>query len=322
MDVDLDEVLEAWFRKSETSADNIDIDAFLSDAMFPTDFNIIGRTDLAQVKEKELKAQMEEEELGNIFKEDVQPDEFPLSCNMVSIPEDIFPCISCGRLFFSEENLENHTENCDNKEKKESCRHCRNTFARCSNKDLHERGCDKGKQRRKRHLKQSTIENYAKRSCVDNFQAQQVGGSSALEEHSETWKAPEILESTLKDTAMTYRKEFNESNRKDLLQRLNITMNTFTPIIQGEIHRKEGIKWYFSLKMVFFKAKDVTDLTDPPVTFRSEVFTSLDDEKLDIQYKVAYNQFIHQIEEFQRNGSGWVIHHFRSLDLGNYILLL
>ena len=293
----MDEVLEAWFGKSETSADNIDIDAFLNDAMFPTDFNVIGRTDHAQVEEKELRAQVEGEELGNIFKEDMQPDEFPLSCNMVSIPDDIFPCISCGSLFLSEENLENHTENCDNKEKKESCRHCHKTFDRCSNKDLHERGCDKGKQRRKRPLKQSTIENYPKRSCV-----QQVGGRNAVEEHSETWKAPEILESTLKNTAMTYRKEFNEINRKDLLQRLNIMMNTFTPIIQGEIHRKKGIKWYFSLKMVFCQPKDVIDLTDPPVTFRSEVFTSLDDEKLDIQYKVAYNQFIHQIEDFQRNG--------------------
>ena len=129
------------------------------------------------------------------------------------------------------------------------------------------------------------------------------------------------MESTLMRTAVIYRKEFDESNRKDLLERLRIIGNTFTPIINGEIHRKKGIKWYLSLKLMFCQAKDVTDLTDPPVLFRSEVFTSLDASKLDVNFKVAYNQLLHQIEEFQRNDSGWVVHHFVTLDLGKYTFI-
>ena len=115
------------------------------------------------------------------------------------------------------------------------------------NKYLHEQGCDENKHRRKRSLKQTTIDNYPKRSCIDNFLAQQVGGSNAPEEHPETWRAPGLLESTLNRTALTYRKEFNESNRKDLLERLHSTITTFASIINGEIHRKKGIKWYLSL---------------------------------------------------------------------------
>ena len=97
VDVNFDDVLETWFGKSEASSDNIDIDAFCIDDMFPVDFNVEETpVNLTQTKE---------EELEDIFKEDMQPDEFLLSCNMVSIPDDILPCISCGRLLFSKENL-------------------------------------------------------------------------------------------------------------------------------------------------------------------------------------------------------------------------
>ena len=147
VDVNFDDVLDAWFGKSEASIDNIDIDAFLINAMFPVDFNV-EETPIHFIQTKE-------EELEDIFKEDMQPDIFPLSCKMVSISDDIFSCIGCGSLFFSKENLDNHKENCDKKVKKESSRHCCKKFSRCSNKYLHERGCQENKQRRKSSLKQN-----------------------------------------------------------------------------------------------------------------------------------------------------------------------
>ena len=40
----------------------------------------------------------------------------------------------------------------------------------------------------------------------------QVGGAPV--EHSERWKAPEIVEPALKYTALTFRKAFNSINKK------------------------------------------------------------------------------------------------------------
>ena len=204
------------------------------------------------------------------------------------------------------------------KRKSLSCVHCQKVFVRLGNKCLHEQRCKSNKSKRKRYSTQQTkIEDYIKKPRVENLIAEQVGGSNPIMEHPETWRAPQLAESMLNRTALTYRKEFNENNRKELQQRLLTVMDTFTPIIQGEIVKKKGVKRYLSLKLVFCQAKDVTDLTDPPVVFRSEVFMSLDDSQLDVNFKVAYNQLLHQIEEFQRNGSGWVVHHFLALDLGN-----
>ena len=46
----------------------------------------------------------------------------------------------------------------------------------------------------------------------------QVGGATA--EHAEHWKAPEMVESALMYTALTFRNEFKSNNKRDLLQRL------------------------------------------------------------------------------------------------------
>ena len=60
VDVNFDDVLDTWFGKSEASIDNIDIDAFLINAMFPVDFNV-EETPIHFIQTKE-------EELEDIFK--------------------------------------------------------------------------------------------------------------------------------------------------------------------------------------------------------------------------------------------------------------
>ena len=72
--------------------------------------------------------------------------------------------------------------------------------------------------------------------------------------------------------------------------------------------------------MNFCKSTSPSFKTDPAVTFRSEVFKSIDTRGLDYQFHVGYNQIVLQINEFQRNGSGWVIDHLQHLDLGTCFL--
>ena len=108
----------------------------------------------------------------------------------------------------------------------------------------------------------------------------QVGGAPA--EHAEHWKAPEIVDSALKYTALTFRKTFNSSNKRDLQQWLK-------EVIHSMKVNAETVKWYLSLNMNFCKSTSPGVKTDPAVTFRSEVFKSIDTHELDYQFNVGDN---------------------------------
>ena len=65
----------------------------------------------------------------------------------------------------------------------------------------------------------------------------QVGGAPA--ELTEHWKAPEIIESTLKYTALTFRKTFNSNNKRGALQRLKKVVHSMRPpVIEGQTQAK------------------------------------------------------------------------------------
>ena len=50
-------------------------------------------------------------------------------------------------------------------------------------------------------------------------------------EHAEHWKAPEIVESTLKYTALIFRKTFKSNNKRNVLQRLKDVVHS---VIEGQ----------------------------------------------------------------------------------------
>ena len=60
----------------------------------------------------------------------------------------------------------------------------------------------------------------------------QVVGAPA--EHAEHWKAPEIVESALKYTALTFRKAFSINNKRDILQRLKEVIHSMRPVMEGQ----------------------------------------------------------------------------------------
>ena len=94
-----------------------------------------------------------------------------------------------------------------------------------------------------------------------------------------------------------------------------------TPVIEGQTRvNAEAVKWYLSLNMNYCESTSPAVKTDPAVTFRSEVFKSIDTHELVYQFHVGYNQIVLQIDEFQRNCSGWVVDHLHHLDLGTSFL--
>ena len=74
-------------------------------------------------------------------------------------------------------------------------------------------------------------------------------------------------------------------------------------------------KWMASVKMLFVKAANPSVITRPPIFFESEPFTSTSGDALSLQLQVALNQLTHDIDGFERNGSGWTIHHILEIDI-------
>ena len=95
----------------------------------------------------------------------------------------------------------------------------------------------------------------------------------ALADRAEHWKPSEIEESALKYMALTLRKAFNSSNKRDIIQRLKEVIHIMRPTIVGQTGvNAEALKWYLSLKINFCKSTSPGGKTDPSVTFLSEVF--------------------------------------------------
>ena len=82
-----------------------------------------------------------------------------------------------------------------------------------------------------------------------------------------------------------------------------------------DTRRKKGFKGIFSLYVVFCKADKKDELTDPPIVLKSNTFTILDAVDMDEMFVNCSGEINGKIDEFIRNGSGWVLHHLVRIDL-------
>ena len=195
-------------------------------------------------------------------------------------------------------------------DKRFNCRICEKKFSRKTYQLYHEQHCDENKQQSStKRIRQSKIDDF-----IPNIATLQEGG--AIQESDE----PQLIQSTVNKVAVTYRKWFDRDNRVDYFERLKNALTSYHDTIIVQKNAKKSIKYYFTVVLIFHKNKNTEELTDPPISFRSAVFTLLDGN-IDEAYNhslSAYQQFVKQIEEFQRNGSDWVLNHFICLDLGIY----
>ena len=68
-------------------------------------------------------------------------------------------------------------------------------------------------------------------------------------------------------------------------------------------HSRSSINYYSSLSLAFKNSTDASQITDPPVVFRSQVFRSLKGSNLEENMQIAYDEIMKQIEDYQTNGS-------------------
>ena len=123
--------------------------------------------------------------------------------------------------------------------KKEKCPHCSKTINRANNLEKHLRGCEKAPTHlAKRQLRQATLDGSTSSengpSTPKKFMVEEVQVSRAPAEHTEHWKAPEIAESALKYTTLTFRKTCNSNIKRDVPQRLKEVIHSMRPVLEGK----------------------------------------------------------------------------------------
>ena len=77
--------------------------------------------------------------------------------------------------------------------------------------------------------------NHLIQECIPNkLMVEEVLKGDTPFEHTEHWKATEIVESALKYTTLTFRKIFKSSNKRGVLQRLKDVIPNVKPVIVGK----------------------------------------------------------------------------------------
>ena len=176
------------------------------------------------------------------------------------------------------------------------CKFCRKTFTRKDNRNYHEKHCESNRGGERGEQTNSN------QSHNPETSRNQVGEGEANDsEMSESV----MISSFLNSASTLYRVQFgkNEINAPVALKE---SLGKLKQVIRSHVN---PVKYYFSLSIVFQKFSDENQLTDPPVVFRSSVFRCLASTDINKNIDSALEQIIQQIEDYEKNGSGWVIHH-------------
>ena len=69
---------------------------------------------------------------------------------------------------------------------------------------------------------------------------------------------------------------------------------------------------------MFAQAANPNVVTKPPMFFLTEPVSSTSGDPLELQLLVALRRLTHQIDTYEKNGSGWILDHFITLDIHIY----
>ena len=109
-----------------------------------------------------------------------------------------------------------------------------------------------------------------------------------------------------------YRKKLTNDNNLD---KLRSAFTDAVTVLQKEVAVRFGIKWFFALKLTFRKAIDDDVVTDPPVVLNTDPVMGLIGNNYGNDLEKVFQTILEQIDNFEKNGSGWITDKFLTLDL-------
>ena len=195
-------------------------------------------------------------------------------------------CDKCNLPFWSKEQLEKHVLTHERK-KTFTCTHCQKGFARADRCKLHIRSCESNPE--KKTHRTTTV---------------QIGLGANTEFR--------FLESALGGVFQTWRYEFSKEDQKDMFQSLHSVIMEHA---RDLVVKATGVfKWYLGLKVLFHKATDTWHVTDPPPFFQTDPSESYQRNEEEV-WEIAKENLVQQIENYEVNGSGWVLSQLLSIDV-------
>ena len=120
------------------------------------------------------------------------------------------------------------------------------------------------------------------------------------------------MESALGGVFQTWRYEFSNEDQKDMFKSLYSVIMEHT---RDLVFKATGLfKWYLGLKVLFHKASDPSHVTDPPVFFQTDPSESYRRNQEHV-WEIVKEKLEQQIDNYERNGSGWVLSQLLSVDV-------
>ena len=201
-----------------------------------------------------------------------------------------FNCQKFPKVFDVKKSLNRHMREVHGEEKKYQCQYCNKQYARKQNRNLHSNTC---------HLTVGCRLPSIQQSCI---KPKVVG----LE--------PVLLKSLFKGAMEQW--TINVPGKgAESFGSLKISAKAMKATILKYLH-KHGppLKYYLAVRAIFYKASHPGVFTDPPVFLQTQpvtVYPATDlEEKLESDVAALENM----IDEYERNGSGWVLDYIEGLD--------
>ena len=115
-----------------------------------------------------------------------------------------------------------------------------------------------------------------------------------------------------------YQIDLSKENQYDIVSTLKSNIvNSYDHIVK-QLKKKKSLKLQVSLFAVFHQAGNEDFKTDPPIVINSDMTTIMSSCLLEEQLLMIYNNFVSKIEDFQEQGSSWILDKLIKLDFDFY----
>ena len=200
-------------------------------------------------------------------------------------------CNECDLPFWTHDQLKKHSAT-HTRRKKLMCSHCTKRFSRSDHLKMHMRSCDKNKSK------------YNRNNVGRQFTTKVLQVGRGLKGEFKHFR------SAFNGAFQEWRYDFPEN--KGLYENLG---EIITKDAHELVSKAAGLfKWYLSLEVVFNKPTDPGVFTKPPVYFTTDPVASYHTYSDDV-WEIVKEQLEKQIDNYETNGSGWVVFQLISLTI-------
>ena len=214
---------------------------------------------------------------------------------MESSATEYYNCELCPKSFTKKKNLHQHERQVHGGEKPHKCGICSKTFSRKMNKELHVKTCTQnlcigGEVQKKKYR------------TINDLKLVVIKKSSAFG-------------GIIADWTIRYPHDYYLIDPFILLKKSAMTMKDV--ILEHNRTQTKRLKFNLSIHIVFEKASNPEIKTVPPVVLTTQHPYTVIHRMVDVDefLEKAVEDLIYLIEEYQRNGSGWVIDHLVCMDI-------